>query len=516
MINCDIKCNLVSKWKETKMLKIFKKMSVVLIFVAYSITVGAQELVEVKTIGELKQLATSQLNGKVPLKSLLQNKPLYGLGMPTGLDAELLVLANKPHVGGFRNMAYQYPISNSASADNPNISFMVYSYVDKWQSFILPDDVQTYEKLESYLPQLAQKHGLNIEKPIPFLIAGDADFLNWFVVNGYGNKNPSPQASFMRGRFLGGSNDVSFEGLGFYSTKHQGVFTSAKNNMHIHFKTIPQKTAESVFVGHLDGNIQLKKGAVIQLPVIESSPPTASNPIELNKEQVMKQKKQVLIVVTSHAELGDTKKPTGLYFDELATPYYVLSDENVEVTIASPLGGKTPIVPSSLGDAEKRPANVSRFMADQAAMQKLHNAIPLVKINPANFDGIFLAGGHGTMFDLPQNKDLANILGHLYDNDKVIAAVCHGPAGLVSAKRADGKSILYGKRVNGFTNSEEEKVELTNVVPFLLETKMIELGGKFEKAADFAEHVVVDGNLITGQNPASAAKVAEQFFKQLN
>jgi putative intracellular protease/amidase len=498
------------------MFKHFKKLSIMFVFAFFAATLSAKDFVEVNNIGELKQLATSQLNGKVALKSLLKNKPLYGLGMPTGLDAEMLILANKPYIGGFRDMAYRYPIANSADMDNPTISFMVYSYVDKWQSFKLPDDIQTYEKLEAYLPQLAEKYGVDNQKPFPFLISGDADFLQWFVVNGTGNETPNVQTSFLRGRFLGGLNDVSFEGLGFYSTKHQGIFTSPKNNMHIHFKTMSPQNKQSVFVGHLDGNIQLKKGAIIKLPVITRNQPTASKSQELTKEQVMKPKKQVLIVVTSHAELGDTKKPTGLYFDELATPYYVLSDENVEVTIASPIGGKTPIVPSSLGDAEKRPANVSRFMADETAMQKLHNAVPLAKINPANFDGIFLAGGHGTMFDLPNNKYLANILGHLYDANKVIGAVCHGPAGLVSAKRADGKSILYGKRVNAFTNSEEAKVELTNVVPFLLESKMIELGGKFEKAADFAEHVVVDGNLVTGQNPASAAKVAEQFLLQLN
>ena len=230
----------------------------------------------------------------------------------------------------------------------------------------------------------------------------------------------------------------------------------------------------------------------------------------------MNQQKQVLMVVTSHATLGDTDKPTGLYFDELATPYYALVDNSIEVVIASPLGGRTPIVPSSLGSDENRPTNVARFMQDKAAMQKLNNATVLADIDATQFDGIFLAGGHGTMFDLPNDQYLAKIIGEMFDANKVIGAVCHGPAGLVLAKRRDGKSIFFCKKVNAFTNSEEGKVGLTNIVPFLLETKIIELGGLYEKAADFAEHAVQDGNLITGQNPASAAKVAEQFLLRLS
>jgi putative intracellular protease/amidase len=230
----------------------------------------------------------------------------------------------------------------------------------------------------------------------------------------------------------------------------------------------------------------------------------------------MKQQKKVLMVVTSHAMLGDTGKLTGLYFDELATPYYALADKDIEVVIASPLGGKTPIVPSSLGDDDNRAPNVARFMQDIAAMNKLNNAVKFGDIDSKQFDGIFLAGGHGTMFDLPNDYNLARILSAMFDANKTIGAACHGPAGLVSAKRADGKSILFGKKVNGFTNSEEEKVGLTSIVPFLLESKMTELGGIYENAADFAEHAVQDGNLITGQNPASAAKVAALFTQALS
>lgn len=222
--------------------------------------VQAETNTEVKNIGELKSIASAQLNGKVPLNSLIQQKPLYGIGMTTGLDAEVLILANKPYVGGFRKMAYQYPLT-----DNPNISFLAYSYVDKWQLLTLPNEVDTFQKLEAYLPEIAQKMGLDISKPFPFLISGEARFLQWFVVDGMGNQLPNPQSSFVRGRYLGGLNDVKIEGLGFYSTKHQGIFTTPNNNMHIHFKTVGNAD-DAVFVGHLDNNIQLKSGAVIQLP----------------------------------------------------------------------------------------------------------------------------------------------------------------------------------------------------------------------------------------------------------
>jgi putative intracellular protease/amidase len=438
MLKLFLYCNHYFLIKETKM-KRFKQ--ILLASILATTLVHAAETVEVKNIGEIKQIATSQLNGNVPFKSLLADKPLYGLGMQTGLDAEVLVLASKPYVGGFRKMTYQYPLS-----ENPNLSFLVYSYVDKWQTISLPDEVNTFQKLEAYLPELAKKAGIDSEKPFPFLINAQTDFLQWFVVNGAGNKQPDAQTSFVRSRYLGGLNDVTIEGLGFYSTKHQGIFTTPKNNMHIHFKTVPKDTSDSIFVGHLDNNIQLKKGGTVQMPLIEVNQSAINKPQTIYKEKQMNHKKQVLIVVTSHAELGDSKKPTGLYFDELATPYYVLTDQNVEITIASPLGGKTPIVPSSLGEAQKRPANVTRFMADKTAMQKLNNAVSFTEINPANFDGVFLVGGHGTMFDLPNDENLARILGDMFDANKTIGAVCHGPAGLVSAKRADGKSIFLAKK----------------------------------------------------------------------
>ena len=184
--------------------------------------------------------------------------------MENGLDAEVLILSNKPYVGGFRNMTYQYPLT-----DNPNISFLAYSYVDKWQSMTLPETVDTFQKLEAYLPELAKKLGLDIEKPFPFLINAQINFLQWFVVGGAGNNLPDAQTSFVRSRYLGGLNNVTIEGLGFYSTKHQGIFTMPKNNMHIHFKTVPKIATDIIFVGHLDNNISLKKDTVIQLPAAQ-------------------------------------------------------------------------------------------------------------------------------------------------------------------------------------------------------------------------------------------------------
>lgn len=227
--------------------------------------VRAENNFDVKNIGELKSIASAELNGKVLFNSLLKQKPLYGIGMANGLNAEVLILADKPYVSGFREMAYQYPLTN-----NPEISFLAYSYVDKWQSINLPLEVNNFQKLEAYLPVIANKMGLDTTKPFPFLISAEASYLQWFVVNGMGNLQPNPLSSFVRGRYLGGLNDVKIEGLGFYSTKYQGIFTTPGNNMHIHFKTMSSlengMTNNQTFIGHLDNSIQLKSGAVIQLP----------------------------------------------------------------------------------------------------------------------------------------------------------------------------------------------------------------------------------------------------------
>lgn len=221
---------------------------------------------------------------------------------------------------------------------------------------------------------------------------------------------------------------------------------------------------------------------------------------------------KILIALTSHDRVEATGKATGFYYDELATAYWSFIDAGFDVDIASIKGGAAPHDPSSLdAKVERRPASVQRFVVDDAAMAKVKATLPIADLSANDYDGIFLPGGHGTMWDLPQNEPLARIVGTLFDAGKAIGAVCHGPAGLVAAKRADGHSIVAGLRVNAFTDAEEDAVGYTKVVPFLLQTRLTELGGRFEGGPNFAAYAVRDGNLITGQNPASTAQTAEHM-----
>jgi putative intracellular protease/amidase len=214
----------------------------------------------------------------------------------------------------------------------------------------------------------------------------------------------------------------------------------------------------------------------------------------------------VLLVVTSHDVLGNTGKPTGLWLEELAVPYYLFRDAGLEVDIASIRGGKAPIDPGSIA-AAKPGSPAARFQADEAARRKLESTRPIDELQPATYAAVLLVGGHGTMWDFPQDKALASFVGRLSEKG-VVAAVCHGPAGLVGVTDQKGNPLVKGKRMTGFTNAEEAAVELTAVVPFALETRLRELGARFEGAAPWAEHAVRDGNLITGQNPSSSERVA--------
>jgi putative intracellular protease/amidase len=216
-----------------------------------------------------------------------------------------------------------------------------------------------------------------------------------------------------------------------------------------------------------------------------------------------------LFVVTGHTELGDTGRQTGFHFEELSTPYYILRDAGYEVIFASPKGGEVKADPGSLKPQGENPASVDRFLDDEAAMTALKNTARTDAIKAAEVSGIYLPGGHGTMWDLPQDTALAKLVGELDEAGKPVAAVCHGPAGLVAARRPDGTPVVKGRRVNAFTDAEERKVELEGVVPFLLESKLRELGAEFESAGLFEPHVARDGNLITGQNPASAKRLGE-------
>ncbi|PWS36395.1 glutamine amidotransferase [Falsiroseomonas bella] len=221
---------------------------------------------------------------------------------------------------------------------------------------------------------------------------------------------------------------------------------------------------------------------------------------------------RVLIVLTSHGDLGG-KRPTGFYWEELAAPYWAFRDAGHEVTLASIAGGEPPADPTSL--SEKNPPAVTRFLEDSKAMAALRATRPVASLDRTGWDAIFLPGGHGTMWDLPGSAPLAALVGSLFDAGKPVGGVCHGPAGLVAARRADGRPVVEGRRVNGFTDSEEAAAGLTDVVPFLLESRLRELGGRFEGGADFAPYAVRDGNLVTGQNPASAEPAARLMLDAL-
>jgi putative intracellular protease/amidase len=225
---------------------------------------------------------------------------------------------------------------------------------------------------------------------------------------------------------------------------------------------------------------------------------------------------KILVVLTSHTAMGDTGRLTGFFYEELATPYWAFIDAGFDVDIASIQGGAAAYDPSSLdADATARPAPVRRFLADPTAMSKLAKTSPIEAVNEATYNAVFLPGGHGTMWDFPGSGALARIVGTFFDAGKVVGAVCHGPAGLLSARRADGRPIVAGRRVNGFTDAEEQAVGLTHVVPFLLETRLREQGGLFENGPNFQPYAVRDGNLVTGQNPASSALVAESIIAAL-
>ncbi len=225
--------------------------------------------------------------------------------------------------------------------------------------------------------------------------------------------------------------------------------------------------------------------------------------------------KRVLVIVTSNAKMGDSAKVTGIWAEELAVPYYAFIDAGISVELASPQGGAVPFDPASIKPKGQNGAHVERFLVDAEAQRRCAATRTTAQVDAASFDAVFFPGGHGTMWDLPMDQGVTLTVEAAYRANKVIAAVCHGPAGLVSAKRPDGKSILHGKRINAFTNDEEAAAGLTQVVPFALETRLREQGGLFEKADNWHAFAVRDGNLITGQNPMSSALVAQHVLDAL-
>jgi putative cofactor-binding repeat protein len=223
---------------------------------------------------------------------------------------------------------------------------------------------------------------------------------------------------------------------------------------------------------------------------------------------------KVLMVLTSHDRLGDTGKPTGFWLEEFAAPYYVLKDAGADITIASPKGGAAPVDPKSDDPKSETPA-VKRFKGDPAAQRALANTVKLSTVSAGDYDAVFYPGGHGPLWDLAEDRDSIALIERLYAAGKPVGAVCHGPAVFRRAKAPDGTPLVRGKAVTGFTNSEEVAAGLADVVPFKVEDELKASGGKYSKAADWADHSVVDGNLITGQNPASSASAARALLKQL-
>lgn len=223
---------------------------------------------------------------------------------------------------------------------------------------------------------------------------------------------------------------------------------------------------------------------------------------------------KILMVLTSQSALGDTGEKTGFWVDEFASPYYVFADSGATVTIASPKGGQPPVDPKSeLADAQT--PSTKKFNEDQALMEKLAHSLKLSEINEDDFDAVFYPGGHGPLWDLATDKTSIKLIETFYNHQKPIAFVCHSPAALVHVKAMDGEPLVKGKHVTGFSNTEEEGVKLTKVVPFLLEDELTKQGAHYSKGDDWASYVKQDGLLITGQNPGSSEAAAKLLLKTL-
>lgn len=220
----------------------------------------------------------------------------------------------------------------------------------------------------------------------------------------------------------------------------------------------------------------------------------------------------ILMVLTSHDRLGDTGKKTGFWLEEFAAPYYIFKDAGATLTLASPKGGQPPLDPKS-DEPDAQTEATRRFRADQQARDALAHTSTLDSVQEAAFDGIFVPGGHGPLWDLCEDGNVISLLEAFERADKPMALVCHGPAVLRHVRNEDGTHLIQGKSVTGFSNSEEAAVELSSVVPFSIEDEFRKLGAIYEKGPDWASHVVIDGRLVTGQNPASSAAAAKALLR---
>lgn len=223
---------------------------------------------------------------------------------------------------------------------------------------------------------------------------------------------------------------------------------------------------------------------------------------------------KILMVLTSHDQLGDTGRKTGFWLEELAAPYYAFKDAGAEIVLASPKGGNPPLDPKS-NEPDFQTELTHRFEADAAAMAQLASTVRLDSLSQADFDTVFYPGGHGPLWDLAEDKHSIALIESFFAAGKPVAFVCHAPGVLRHVKAPDGTPLVAGRKVTGFANSEEEAVGLTRVVPFLVEDELIAQGGIYSKGADWGSYVVTDGQLITGQNPTSSAATAAQLMGHL-
>jgi putative intracellular protease/amidase len=223
---------------------------------------------------------------------------------------------------------------------------------------------------------------------------------------------------------------------------------------------------------------------------------------------------KILMVLTSHDQLGNTGKKTGFWLEEFAAPYYAFKDAGADVTLVSPLGGQPPLDPKSDEPGSQTDAT-RRFKADAAAQVALASTGKLSDVSGDGFDALFYPGGHGPLWDLAEDPVSIKLIESMANSGKIVSAVCHAPGALRHVKAADGSPLVKGKKVTGFTNTEEDAAQLTDIVPFLVEDMLVNNGGEYSKGADWAPYVVVDGKLITGQNPASSELAAQAVLRQL-
>lgn len=223
---------------------------------------------------------------------------------------------------------------------------------------------------------------------------------------------------------------------------------------------------------------------------------------------------KILMVLTSHDRLGNTGRKTGFWLEELAAPYYAFKDAGAQITLASPKGGNPPLDPKS-NEPDFQTEHTHRFEADAAATAQLAATVRLDSISAADYDAVFYPSGHGPLWDLAEDENSIRLIENFLAANKHVALVCHAPGVLRHVTTPEGKPLVAGRKVTGFTNSEEEAVGLTEVVPFLVEDELIAKGGIYSKGPDWSSYVVSDGLLITGQNPTSSAATAEQLLKQL-